>query len=190
MLYIGLCWSSIWCILVSICWYQPPNLPRPPFLFGNQTFVFHVCKSVSIFLRAGFFLNIFDILKCIKYLFLLLFFCQNPEAWSLTRDQTLAPAMEVWSLNHCSAREVLVSGALGRARGTGWRGRWEGGYGWGIHVNPWLIHVNVWQKPLQYCKVISLQLIKINEKKSKKKNKMLKKKKRQVLVSGLWKWKC
>ena len=31
---------------------------------------------------------------------------------------------------------------------------------WGIHVNPWLIHVNVWQKPLQYCKVISLQLVK------------------------------
>ena len=29
-------------------------------------------------------------------------------------------------------------------------------------VNPWLIHVNVGQKPLQYCKVISLQLIKIN----------------------------
>ena len=44
-------------------------------------------------------------------------------------------------------------------------GREEGGRresGWGIHVNPWLIHVNVWQKPLQYCKVISLQLIKIN----------------------------
>ena len=27
------------------------------------------------------------------------------------------------------------------------------------------IHVKVWQKPLQYCKVISLQLIKINGKK-------------------------
>ena len=26
------------------------------------------------------------------------------------------------------------------------------------HVNPWLIHVDVWQKPLQYCKVIILQL--------------------------------
>ena len=38
-----------------------------------------------------------------------------------------------------------------------------GGSGWGIHVNPWLIHVNVWQKPLQYCKVISLQLIKIKK---------------------------
>ena len=50
-------------------------------------------------------------------------------------------------------------------RGIEWRGRWEGGSGWGIHVNPWLTHVNVWQKPLQYCKVISLQLIKINEKK-------------------------
>ena len=36
------------------------------------------------------------------------------------------------------------------------------------HVNPWLIHVNVWQKPLQYCKAISLQLIKINGKKKKK----------------------
>ena len=33
----------------------------------------------------------------------------------------------------------------------GWGGRWEGGSGWGTHVNPWLIHVNVWQKPLQYC---------------------------------------
>ena len=49
----------------------------------------------------------------------------------------------------------------------GWGGRWEGGSGWGTHVNPWLIHVNVWQKPLQYCKVISLQLIKINEKKKR-----------------------
>ena len=39
------------------------------------------------------------------------------------------------------------------------------GSGWETHVNPWLIHVNVWQKPLQYCKVISLQLIKTNGKK-------------------------
>ena len=46
----------------------------------------------------------------------------------------------------------------------------EGGSGWGTHVNPWLIHVNIWQKPLQYCKVISFQLIKINEKKKKEMN--------------------
>ena len=57
-------------------------------------------------------------------------------------------------------RQALGPGALGRPRGIGWRGRWEGGLGWGTHVNPWLIHVNVWQNPLQYCKVISLQLIK------------------------------
>ena len=62
-------------------------------------------------------------------------------------------------------RQVLRPGALGRPRGIRWRGRWEGGSGCGIHVNPWLIHVNVWQKRLQYCKVISLQLIKINGKK-------------------------
>ena len=40
----------------------------------------------------------------------------------------------------------------------GWVGRWERSSGWGTRVQPWLIHVNVWQKPLQYCKVISLQL--------------------------------
>ena len=34
-------------------------------------------------------------------------------------------------------------------------------------VLKWLIHVNVWQKPLKYCKEISLQLIKINEKTNK-----------------------
>ena len=68
-------------------------------------------------------------------------------------------------------RQVLGADALGRPRGSGWRGRWEGGLGRGIHVNPCLIHVNVWQKPLQYCKVISLQLIKINEKKENRKKK-------------------
>ena len=57
-------------------------------------------------------------------------------------------------------RQALGPGALGRPRGIGWRGRWEGRSGWGTHVNPWLIHFNVYQKPLQYCKVISLQLIK------------------------------
>ena len=35
---------------------------------------------------------------------------------------------------------------------------WEGDSGWRTHVHPWLIHGNVWQKPLEYCKVISLQL--------------------------------
>ena len=62
-------------------------------------------------------------------------------------------------------RQVLGPGALGRPRGIGWRGRWERGLGWGIRVNPWLIHVNAWQKRLQYCKVISLKLIKMNKKK-------------------------
>ena len=33
-------------------------------------------------------------------------------------------------------RQALGPGALGRPRGIGWRGRWEGGSGWGTHVNP------------------------------------------------------
>ena len=40
-------------------------------------------------------------------------------------------------------RQVLGPGALGKPRGSGWRGRWEGRSGWGTDVNPWLIHVNV-----------------------------------------------
>ena len=37
----------------------------------------------------------------------------------------------------------LKNGALGKPRGSGWRGRWEGGSGWGTHVNPWLFYSNV-----------------------------------------------
>ena len=65
-------------------------------------------------------------------------------------------------------KEVLGPGALGRPRGMGWGGKREAGSEWGTHVNLWLIHVNVGQKPLQYCKVISLLSLKINEKKKKK----------------------
>ena len=35
--------------------------------------------------------------------------------------------------------------------------KWEGTW-----VNLWLIHVDVWQKPMQYCKAIILEL-KINK---------------------------
>ena len=81
----------------------------------------------------------------------------------------LSRVRQVTSQVRCM-RQVLRAGAMGRPRGMGWGGRWEGGSGWGTHVNPRLIHVNVWQKPLQYCKVISLQLIKINGGKKKKEN--------------------
>ena len=62
-----------------------------------------------------------------------------------------------------------------------------------IFINPWLIHVNVWQKPLPYCKVISLQIIKINGKKKwKHQTKKQKKKKLSILKQyqqsyDLWK---
>ena len=92
---------------------------------------------------------------------------ENPRVGCFERTASKHVYYQGWNRPPAQAgcmRRVLRAGALGRPRGMGWRGRWEGGSGWGIHVNPWLIHVNVWQKPLQYCKVISLQLIKINGK--------------------------
>ena len=38
-------------------------------------------------------------------------------------------------------RQALGPGALGRPGGSGWRGKWEGGSGWGTHVNPWPFHL-------------------------------------------------
>ena len=67
-------------------------------------------------------------------------------------------------------RPVLGPGALGKPRGSGWRGRWEGGSGWGTHINPWLFHSNVWQNSLQI----------------KKKKKQSKKKKKRKGANGAW----
>ena len=40
-------------------------------------------------------------------------------------------------------RQVLGPGAMGKPRGSGWRGRGEGRSAWGTHVNPWQFHFNV-----------------------------------------------
>ena len=40
-------------------------------------------------------------------------------------------------------RQALGPGALGRPGGSGWRGRWEWGSGWGRHVNSRPFHFNV-----------------------------------------------
>ena len=68
------------------------------------------------------------------------------EFWTLW-EKARVGCFERTALKHVAQvgcmRLVLGPSALGRPRGTGWRGRWEGGSGWGIHVNPWLIQVNV-----------------------------------------------
>ena len=95
--------------------------------------------------------------------------CGRRQGWDVLREQhwnkyTIKgeidhqPRLDAWE--KCSGLVHWED-----PRGMGWGGRQEGGSGWGTHVNPWLIHVNVWQKPLQYGKVISLQIIKTNEKK-------------------------
>ena len=61
-----------------------------------------------------------------------------------------------------SARSMHEAGHLNPVPGDtpeGWGGGGgSGDSGWETHVPPWLIHVNAWQRPPQYCKLISLQL--------------------------------
>ena len=96
------------------------------------------------------------------------------EPGSLTLESKLLTVMQIifwyWIKTHAFVY-IPPQTHIMLKKWMGWGGRWEGQLGWGTHVNPWLTHVNVWQKPLQYCKVISLQLIKINEKKKKEKRK-------------------
>ena len=67
-----------------------------------------------------------------------------------------------------SVKQITSPGWMHETSVQGWyTGMGRGESGWGTHLNPWLIHVNVWQKPLQYCKVISLQLIKTIGKKKR-----------------------
>ena len=73
-------------------------------------------------------------------------------------------------------RQAFGPDALGKPRGRGWRGRWEGGSGWGTHVNPWLFHFNVWQNSLQIKKII------IKKKKRKKKELQFRIKKKNQLA--------
>ena len=102
--------------------------------------------------------------RCIEQTFGL---CGRRRGWMIWEN-----SIETYILS--SMRQITSLGWMYETSAQGWctgmtqkdgMGRKvEGGFSMGTHVNPWLIHVNVWQKPLQYCKVISLQLIKINEK--------------------------
>ena len=81
--------------------------------------------------------------------------CGRRRGWDVSREQHRNVYYLGWNRSPAQAwcmRQALGPGALGRPRGIGWRGRWEGGSGWGTHVNPWLFHFNVWQNPLQYKK--------------------------------------
>ena len=63
-------------------------------------------------------------------------------------------------------RQVLRPGALGRPGGIGWRGRWEGGSGWGIHVYPRLIKKK--KKEVERDPCAQVKQIVSSEKKEKK----------------------
>ena len=88
---------------------------------------------------------------------------QHWNKYTIKGERDRQPRLDAWD---------KCSGLVHWEDPEGWGGE-EGGRresGWGTYVNPWLIHDNVWQKPLPYCKVISLQLIKINEKNKKQRH--------------------
>ena len=60
--------------------------------------------------------------------------------------------------NGSSRDRVLGAGALRQPRGMGWGGKWEGGFRMGNTCTPVTDSWQCMAKPLQYCKVINLQL--------------------------------
>ena len=105
--------------------------------------------------------------RCTEHTFGL---CGRRRGWIVLREQHWNKYTIKGETDHQPRLDAWdkCSGLVHWEDPEGWDGEGgEGGSGWGTHVNPWLIHVNMWQKPLQYCKVISLQLIKINGKKKK-----------------------
>ena len=83
---------------------------------------------------------------------------QGGMIWENSIETYILPFVKGHQSRSNAWNRMLRAGALGWPWGMGWGRRWEGGSGWGTRVNLWLMYVNVWQKPLQYCKVISLQL--------------------------------
>ena len=97
--------------------------------------------------------------RCIEQSFEI---CGRRRGWDDLREQHWNMYIIICKIDRQSRFDawdrVLRAGGLGWPWGMGWGGRWEGRSGWGTQVYPWLIHLDVWQKPPQYCKVISLQL--------------------------------
>ena len=54
-------------------------------------------------------------------------------------------------------RQALGPGALGRPKGIGWRGRWEGGSGWGTQCKPMADSFQCMTKPTTIKEKISKQ---------------------------------
>ena len=71
-------------------------------------------------------------------------------------------------------RQGAQGWCTGMTQKDGMRREMGGVFRMGNTCQPWLIHVNVWQKPLQYCKLINLQLNKF-KKKSMNQNKQINK---------------
>ena len=81
-------------------------------------------------------------------------------AWFRTYEQGFLLLYMKQIASPGSMHETGCSGPVywDNSKGKDGEGGGGGGSGWVTHVHPWLVHVNVWQKLLQYCKVISLQL--------------------------------
>ena len=95
-----------------------------------------VMQNLLILLRYHLFILVF--------IFINLGMVKKRSCWDVSREQHQNMYI-IYSETDDQPRlaHMLGPGALGRPRGVGWRGRWEGGSGLGTHVDPWLIHVNV-----------------------------------------------
>ena len=82
--------------------------------------------------------------------------------WESNIETCTLPCVKSTASGNLLWRREVKPGAPWQRRGAGCAGRWEEGLREGTYIYLWLIHIDIWQKAIQCCKAIILQL-KINK---------------------------
>ena len=97
----------------------------------------------------------FQLCQCVRHIFwnsdvwcvsFFFFFLSFKKIYFYLEDNHFT--MLCWFLPYNNVNQPYILCLLN----SGWRGRWEGGSGWGRHVNSRPFHFNVWQNSLQIKK--------------------------------------
>ena len=99
--------------------------------------------------------SLIQLIRTDSNVFLFLLLNNIPLCICITTSLSIHLSVEIYCMMQVAQIQCSVTMPRGMEWGDG-RSKMEG-----THVYLWLSHVSIWQKPIQYCKVITFQL-KIN----------------------------